>query len=85
MFYLCPNEILSKIPSNKYNGGKRRHKCNFTEGKFRAKRSNYTVFFNFNNWDLEEETGEGIQSNANETLDENGDVLENFERTFHIH
>lgn len=37
-------------------------------------------FFNFNNWDLEETTGEGIQSNA----DENGDVPGNFELTFHI-
>lgn len=36
--------------------------------------------FYFNNWDLE---GEEIQSNSDKT-DENGDVLENFERTFHI-
>ena len=38
-------------------------------------------FFNFNNWDLEEATGEGIQSNADET-DENGDVLENLNGHF---
>lgn len=44
----------------------------------RSRRSHYTV--QLLNWDLEEAAGEGIQSNA----DENGDVMENFERALYI-
>lgn len=42
LFYLCPNRIPSKILNYKILAEKK--KFIFTEGKFRAKGKNYTVF-----------------------------------------
>lgn len=82
MFYLCPNKIPSKILRNKIMAEK--EDTSVISLRVNSEQREAIIqFFNFNNWDLEEATGEGIQSNADET-DENGDVLGNFERTFHI-